>query len=114
MKKEDQRRTRPTSKALRQPEQRNAPQRLLSDLWNPFQLLYGHLLLHGAVICRQALRFHFDEKMVVSKNSIQNSEFSKKKKNHGQHEPESGGREPRGQAPAAAVDDFEYKLTILS
>ena len=34
-------------------EQRRRLRRLLRDLRNPFQLLCGHLLLSGAVTCRQ-------------------------------------------------------------
>jgi len=86
---------------------------LLGDFSNLFRLLYSYLLLFGVAICHQAHRFHFDEKIGVSQNPIQNSKFSVKRKNHGQQESANRGWEPQRQAATAAVDDFLFKLTKL-
>lgn len=90
MKKMDRSRKWLTGEVLWKSEQLSEPRRLLGDFRNPCRLLYGYLLLFGVAVCHQALQFHFDEKMVKSQNPIQNSEFSVKRKNHGQQE--SGNR----------------------
>jgi len=91
MKKMEQSRKWLTNEVLWQSELLGASRWLLGDLRNPFQLLCDHLLLFGLAICRQTLRLHLNEKMIVSQNPIQNSKFSVKRKNHGQQESETGG-----------------------
>jgi hypothetical protein len=96
MKRMDRSRKWLTSEDLWTSEQLGEPRRLLGDFRNPFRLLHGYLLLFGVAICHQAHRFHFDEKMGVSQNPIQNSEFSVKRKSHGQQESGIRGWEPQG------------------
>jgi len=86
MKRMDRSRKWLTSEVLWTSEQLSGLRRLLADFSNPFRLLNGYLLLFGVAICHQAHQFHFAEKIGASKNPIQNSEFSVKRKNHGQQE----------------------------
>jgi hypothetical protein len=86
MKRMDRSRKWLTSEVLRTSEQLSGLRRLLADFSNPFRLLNGYLLLFGVAICHQAHQFHFAEKIGASKNQIQNSEFSVKRKSHGQQE----------------------------
>jgi len=94
MKRMDRSRKWLTSEVLWTSEQLSELRRLLADFSNPSRLLDGYLLLFGVAICHQAHQFHFDEKTGVSKNPIQNSEFSAKRKNHGQQELGNRGQEP--------------------
>jgi hypothetical protein len=94
MKRMDRSRKWLTSEVLWTSEQLSELRRLLADFSNPSRLLDGYLLLFGVAICHQAHQFHFDEKIRMSKNPIQNSEFSTKRKNHGQQELGNRGQEP--------------------